>query len=45
MASRNAARILEQIAFALAVGVLPDPFVVRMTLVPAALALTGRAAW
>jgi len=37
--------ILKQIAFALAVGVLVDAFVVRMTLVPAVLALTGRAAW
>jgi putative drug exporter of the RND superfamily len=37
--------ILKQIAFALAVGVLIDAFVVRMTLVPAVLALTGRAAW
>ncbi|MFC1431582.1 MMPL family transporter [Streptacidiphilus sp. N1-3] len=37
--------ILKQIAFALAVGVLLDAFVVRMTLVPAVLALTGRAAW
>ena len=38
-------RILKQIAFALAVGVLIDAFVVRMTFVPAVLALTGRAAW
>lgn len=37
--------ILKQIAFALAVGVLIDAFVVRLTLVPAVLALTGRAAW
>ena len=37
--------ILKQIAFSLAVGVLLDAFVVRMTLVPAVLALTGRAAW
>ena len=37
--------ILKQIAFALAVGVLIDAFVVRMTFVPAVLALTGRAAW
>ncbi|HEY3869352.1 MAG TPA: MMPL family transporter [Actinocrinis sp.] len=37
--------ILKQVAFALAVGVLIDAFVVRMTFVPAVLALTGRAAW
>jgi RND superfamily putative drug exporter len=37
--------ILKQIAFALAVGVLIDAFLVRMTLVPAVLALSGRAAW
>jgi RND superfamily putative drug exporter len=37
--------ILKQIAFALAVGVLIDAFLVRMTLVPAVLTLTGRAAW
>ena len=37
--------ILKQIASALAVGVLFDAFVVRMTLVPAVLTLFGRAAW
>ncbi|MEV6056362.1 MMPL family transporter [Streptomyces sp. NPDC052107] len=37
--------ILKPIAFALAVGVFVDAFVVRMTLVPAALALVGRAGW
>ena len=37
--------ILKQIAFALAVGVLLDAFLIRMTLVPAVLALTGHAAW
>ena len=36
---------LKPIAFALAVGVLADAFLVRMTLVPAVLALTGRHAW
>jgi RND superfamily putative drug exporter len=38
-------QMLKQIAFALAVGVLIDAFVVRMTFVPAVLALTGHAAW
>ncbi|KUN01250.1 transporter [Streptomyces yokosukanensis] len=37
--------ILKPIAFALAVGVLIDAFAVRMTLVPAVLALVGRAGW
>ncbi|MBL1106822.1 MMPL family transporter [Streptomyces sp. 5-8] len=37
--------MLKPIAFALAVGVLVDAFLVRMTLVPAALALVGRAGW
>jgi RND superfamily putative drug exporter len=36
---------IKAIAFALAVGVLVDAFVVRMTLVPAAMMLFGRAAW
>jgi RND superfamily putative drug exporter len=36
---------VKAIAFGLAVGVLVDAFVVRMTLVPAVLALVGRAAW
>ncbi|MDH6118459.1 RND superfamily putative drug exporter [Kitasatospora sp. GAS204A] len=38
-------QILKQIAFALAVGVLLDAFVIRMTFVPAVLALTKHAAW
>ncbi|MET9290863.1 MMPL family transporter [Streptomyces sp. NPDC003077] len=37
--------ILKSIGFALAIGVAIDAFVVRMTLVPAALALLGRRAW
>ncbi|MFQ1004106.1 MMPL family transporter [Modestobacter sp. SSW1-42] len=36
---------VKAIAFGLAVGVLVDAFVVRMTLVPAVLALMGRSAW
>ncbi|MDH6579926.1 MMPL family transporter [Kitasatospora sp. MAP5-34] len=37
--------IFKPIAFSLAVGVLIDAFVVRMTFVPALLTLFGRAAW
>ncbi|GAB3141863.1 MMPL family transporter [Micromonospora sonneratiae] len=37
--------IVKAMAFGLAVGVLVDAFVVRMTLVPAVLALLGRASW
>lgn len=36
---------LKSIAFALAVGILVDAFVVRMVLVPAALGLMGERAW
>lgn len=36
---------LKPIAFGLAVGILVDAFVVRMTLVPAVLALVGKRAW
>ncbi|MEV7013705.1 MMPL family transporter [Streptosporangium sp. NPDC051022] len=36
---------IKSIGFALAVGVLIDAFVVRMTLVPAVMSLLGRAAW
>ncbi len=36
---------IKTIAFGLAVGVFVDAFVVRMTLVPAVLALLGRRAW
>jgi RND superfamily putative drug exporter len=36
---------IKPIAFALAVGVLVDAFLVRMMLVPAAMVLFGRAAW
>ncbi len=38
-------QILKTIGFGLAAAVLLDAFVVRMTLVPAVLALLGRAAW
>jgi RND superfamily putative drug exporter len=37
--------IVKAIAFGLAVGILVDAFLVRMTLVPAVLALLGRWAW
>ena len=37
--------IVKSIAVALAFGVLIDAFVVRMTLVPAVMALLGKAAW
>ncbi len=36
---------IKSMGFALAVGVLIDAFVVRMTLVPAVMSLLGRAAW
>lgn len=36
---------IKGIAFALAIGVFLDAFLVRMTLIPAAMALAGRAAW
>ncbi|MFI6071773.1 MMPL family transporter [Actinoplanes sp. NPDC051343] len=37
--------VVRPIAFALAVGVLVDAFVVRLVLVPAVISLSGRAAW
>ncbi|MEV7427945.1 MMPL family transporter [Streptomyces sp. NPDC091212] len=37
--------IIKSIGFALAIGVVIDAFVVRMTLVPAVMSLLGRAAW
>ncbi|GHE09496.1 MMPL family transporter [Klenkia taihuensis] len=37
--------VVKSIAFGLAVGVLIDAFLVRMTLVPAVLVLMGRSAW
>jgi RND superfamily putative drug exporter len=37
--------VIKAIAVGLAVGILADAFLVRMTLVPAAMALMGRAAW
>jgi RND superfamily putative drug exporter len=39
------AGVIKVIALGLAVGILTDAFLVRMTLVPAAMALMGRAAW
>ncbi|WP_210506402.1 MMPL family transporter [Naasia sp. SYSU D00057] len=39
------AQAIKPIALALAVGIAFDAFLVRMTLVPAAMALAGRAAW
>jgi RND superfamily putative drug exporter len=37
--------VIKSIGFSLAIGVLVDAFVVRMTLVPALMALLGRRAW
>jgi RND superfamily putative drug exporter len=37
--------ILKSIGLSLAFGVLADAFLVRLTLVPAVMALLGRAAW
>ncbi|WP_151771854.1 MMPL family transporter [Streptomyces abyssomicinicus] len=37
--------IIKSVGFALAVGVVVDAFVVRMTLVPAVMSLLGRGAW
>jgi uncharacterized membrane protein YdfJ with MMPL/SSD domain len=37
--------IVKSIGLSLAFGVLADAFVVRMTLVPAVMALMGKAAW
>lgn len=37
--------IIKSIAFALTVGVLIDAFVVRLTIIPAVMALLGRSAW
>ncbi|MDQ0892725.1 MMPL family transporter [Agromyces ramosus] len=37
--------VIKGIAFALAIGVAFDAFLVRMTLVPAAMALAGKGAW
>ena len=41
----DGAGIIKAIALGLAVGILADAFLVRMTLVPAAMALVGKAAW
>jgi len=37
--------VIKSMGFALAIGVLIDAFVVRMTIVPAVMSLLGRAAW
>jgi RND superfamily putative drug exporter len=37
--------VIKSMGFALAIGVLIDAFVVRLTLVPAVMSLLGRAAW
>jgi uncharacterized membrane protein YdfJ with MMPL/SSD domain len=37
--------VIKSIGFSLAIGVLVDAFIVRMTLVPAVMALLGRRAW
>jgi uncharacterized membrane protein YdfJ with MMPL/SSD domain len=37
--------VIKQIGFALAFGILMDAFLVRMTLVPAVLAIFGDRAW
>ena len=37
--------VIKSIGFALAIGVLIDAFVVRMTIVPAVMSLLGRSAW
>jgi RND superfamily putative drug exporter len=42
---RTESLMLKQIALALAIGVALDAFVIRMTFVPAVLALTRHAAW
>ena len=36
---------IQAIGFGLAVGILVDAFVVRMTLVPAIMAVLGKSAW
>lgn len=37
--------VIKSIGFALAIGVFVDAFIVRLTLVPAAMSLLGKAAW
>ena len=37
--------VIKSMGFALAIGVVIDAFVVRMTIVPAVMSLLGRSAW
>lgn len=41
----NSSVMVQMMGFTLAVGIFIDAFIVRMTIVPAVLALTGKAAW
>ena len=41
----NHEAVIQSIGFGLAVGILIDAFIVRMTIVPAVMSLMGNAAW